>query len=234
MYDCLKGSAPFEIVERDAGYYDASDGRVYLSAYDQWPRIQKETMKHAHGRVLDMGCGAGRHSIYLQNMGLEVVGIDISPLAVETCKLRGLRDARVMSIEEVTPQLGTFDTFLMLGNNFGLLRSRASAGRLLRRLLAVTSEKGIIIAESMDPHKTENPDHLAYHKRNERRGRMPGHVRIRMRYRKYVNPWFDCLFASNDEMREVIQGSGWEICQFVEGQGPAYVALITKAQMVRK
>jgi len=101
-------------------------------------------------------------------------------------------------------------------------------------LLGVTSTDAMIIAESMDPHKNQSQEHLTYHRRNVNRGRMPGQVKIRVRYRKYVTPWFDYLFASNDEMREVIQGSGWEICQFVEGQGPAYVALITKAQMVRK
>jgi len=228
MYDCLKGVTAFEIVERDDGYFDANDGRVYLSTYDQWSPIQKQAIGHARGRVLDIGCGAGRHAIYLQNKGLEVVGIDVSPLAIETCKLRGLGDARVMPINEVSSALGVFDTILMMGNNFGLFGSRPGAKKLLRRLLGVTTTDATIIAESMDPHKTQSQEHLAYHRRNVNRGRMPGQVRIRVRYRRYVTPWFDYLLVSQDEMRQVVQGSGWEVQQFVEGQGPAYVGLITR------
>ncbi|MEM3875283.1 MAG: class I SAM-dependent methyltransferase [Candidatus Bathyarchaeia archaeon] len=68
-----------------------------------------------------MGCGAGRHSIYLQNNGLDVTGIDISPLAIKICRLRGLRKAEVMSVEEIDFEPNSFDTVIMSGNNFGLL-----------------------------------------------------------------------------------------------------------------
>lgn len=231
MHDCLKGGAPIEIIERDDGYFDASDGKVYLSTHDEWPQVQKEALRHARGRVLDIGCGAGRHSLHLQSMGLEVVGIDVSPLAIETCRLRGLKDARVMSINEVTPELGPFDTILMMGNNFGLFGSSSGAKRLLRRFLAVTSPDGLIIAETMDPHKTENPDHLAYHKRNLKRGRMPGQVRIRVRYRKYVTPWFDYLFVSQEEMGDILGDTGWRIKEAIDGQGPGYVAVIEKGDV---
>lgn len=230
MYDCLKGVEAFEIVERDDGYFDANPGSVYLSTYDQWSPVQKQAVGHARGRVLDIGCGAGRHAIYLQNKGLEVVGIDISPLAIETCKLRGLSDARIMSINDIDLGLGMFDTILMMGNNFGLFGSRSSAKKLLRHLLGVTSKDATIIAETTDPHKTQNQDHLTYHRRNVNRGRMPGQVRIRVRYRRYVTPWFDYLLVSQDEMRQVVHGSGWQISQFVESQGPAYIGLITKSQ----
>lgn len=178
--------------------------------------------------MLDIGCGAGRHSIHLQNNGLEVVDIDVSPLAIEVCRLRGLADARTMSVNEVRPELGVFDTILMMGNNFGLFGSRSGAKRLLRRFLAVTSPDGLIIAETLDPHKTENPDHLAYHKRNLKRGRMPGQVRTRVRYRKYVTPWFDYLFVSEAEMRDILDDTGWRIKRITGGQGPSYVAVLEK------
>jgi len=230
MCDCLKGVEAFEIVERDDGYFDANDGRVYLSTYDQWSPVQKQAIEHARGKVLDIGCGAGRHAIYLQNKGLEVVGIDISPLAVETCGLRGLSDVRVMSISEVTSGLGVFDTILMMGNNFGLFGSRAGAKKLLKRLLGVTSADAVIIAESMDPHETQRQEHLTYHRRNVNRGRMPGQVRIRVRYRKYVTPWFDYLFVSEGEMTDILDDTGWRIKEVIAGQGPAYVAVIEKGK----
>ncbi len=84
-------------------------------------------MSHARGRVLDIGCGAGRHALYLQKRGFEVVAIDISPLAVDVCRRRGVNDVRLMSITEADSNLGPFDTILMMGANFGLFANGRSA-----------------------------------------------------------------------------------------------------------
>jgi methylase of polypeptide subunit release factors len=71
------------------------------------------------GRVLDIGAGAGRHSLEAQHRRLEALAIDISPGAVEVCRRRGVRDARLMPLEEIDESLGTFDTALLLCGNFG-------------------------------------------------------------------------------------------------------------------
>jgi 2-polyprenyl-3-methyl-5-hydroxy-6-metoxy-1,4-benzoquinol methylase len=89
-------------VERDDGYFSGSRGaQLYFSEYKDWPPYEKEAMKHAKGRVLDIGCGAGRHALYLQKKGFDVLGIDNSSLAIKTCKLRGLRKAKIMSIAQI-------------------------------------------------------------------------------------------------------------------------------------
>lgn len=98
--DYAQGKGNIEIVERDDGFVDASPLPViYFSPHVEWSWHQQEALKLARGRVLDIGCGAGRHALYLQGQGHEVVGIDLSPLAIEVCKRRGLRDARVLSID---------------------------------------------------------------------------------------------------------------------------------------
>jgi 2-polyprenyl-3-methyl-5-hydroxy-6-metoxy-1,4-benzoquinol methylase len=82
MYDYLHGKDETgEIVEREDGFVNISGGgKVYFSAYDDWPDYEKTAMKYTKGRVLDIGCGAGRHALFLQERGLEVVAIDNSPL----------------------------------------------------------------------------------------------------------------------------------------------------------
>jgi hypothetical protein len=67
---------------------------------------------------------------------------------------------------------------------------------LLRRLRSLANVSARILAESVDPYKTDKPEHLAYHERNRRRGRMPGQLRIRVRHGAYRTPWFDYLLAS--------------------------------------
>lgn len=229
VYDYYVSGESYEIIERDDGYFDVSTGaKAYFAEHADWPAHEKRAIRLARGRVLDVGCGAGRHSLYLQGKGHEVTGIDISPLAVKVCKLRGLRDARIMSATQISSNLGEFDTILMLGNNFGLFGSFKRARWLLKRFRGLTSPDARIIAESAHLYKTTNPHHLAYHRRNRKLGRMPGQIRIRTRYHVYASPWFDYLLVSQDEMKKILRGTGWHVERFIDAEGPMYIAIIEK------
>lgn len=229
IYDYLNGRGGYEIVERDDGYVDDSGGaKDYFAEYKDWPPHQKKAIQYARGRVLDIGCGAGRCLLYLQQKGLDVMGIDISPLAVKVCKRRGIQNVGVLSITQVSSKLGVFDTIIMFGNNFGLFANCDRARRFLKRFHKVTSAKARIIAESGDPYQTNMPEHLQYHKLNRKRGRMPGQVRIRVRYKKYVTPWFDYLLVSKNEMADILNGTGWRIEQLFVSTWAPYAVVIGK------
>ncbi len=228
MYDFLKGKETFEIVERDDGYFQALPASGYFSDYRNWSTRHKNAMKYVKGRVLDIGCGAGRHSLYLQRRGFNVLGIDISPNAIKTSRLRGLKNAKVMSITQVGAKLGIFDTLLMMGGNFGLFANPKKAGLLLRRFYKMTSPAARIVAEVRDPYKTKDPLHLDYHRFNRKRGRMSGQLRIRVRYKKHATPWFDYLLVSKEEMKGMLKATGWRIRRIIGASTPLYVAIIEK------
>jgi SAM-dependent methyltransferase len=230
VMDFHRGMGGWAVVERDDGYFDSSEGiDVYFAGYKEWPSHQRKAMKLAKGRVLDIGCGAGRHALYLQGKGMDVVGIDESPLAIRVCRERGLERARVASITRIPPNLGVFDTVLMLGNNFGLFGSRRRARWLLRRFGSLMSDNGRILAESHDPSATKNPFHRRYQRMNVKRGRMPGQVRIRLRYQSYATKWFDYLLVSRGEMQGIVKGTGWKIARHIESGGPLYIAVLERA-----
>jgi SAM-dependent methyltransferase len=227
----LHGKEVVEIVERDDGYIDVSVGpKAYFLEFEDWPPHYQEAMKFVRGRVLDVGSGAGRISLYLQNQGHEVLATDNSPKALEICRLRGIQNTELCPITQLGTRLGTFDTIVMMGNNFGLFGNPKRAKWLLKRFYSMTSSRGKIIAESNDVYATEDPLHLAYHERNRRRNRMPGQLRLRVRYRNFKTPWFDYLIVNKEEMQEIIQGTGWEIRQFIDSDGPMYIAIIEKIE----
>ena len=228
-WDYYRGKDVQEVIERDDGYIDASGGpQAYFASFRHWPAGERRAMRHARGRVLDVGCGAGRVALHLQGKGYEVTGIDNSPLAIRVCKHRGLRRTRVVPADQVAFPGNSFDTVVLLGNNFGLLANRPRARLMLRRFHEMTSPDAHIIAGSLNPQDTDNPFHLAYHRRNRTRGRMPGQVRIRVRYQLYATPWFDYLFVSKAEMRGIVRGTGWHVREFLDCEGPAYVAILEK------
>src|SRR3989338_2994924 len=113
----LQGKKSYEIIERDDGFINLSTGApAYFAEYKDWPKIQKQVIKYAKGKILDVGAGAGRVSLYLQKKKLGVVAIDNSPLAIKVCKKRGVKKAIVLPIEQISNfKPNNFDTIIMFG-----------------------------------------------------------------------------------------------------------------------
>ena len=211
-----------EIIERDDGFVDAAMLN-YFAPVGEWPAVERRALRWVRGRVLDAGVGAGRAALELQRRGRSVVGIDVSPGAVEVARARGVRDVRLLSFEEVDDSLGRFDTIVMFGNNFGLFGSPSKAKRLLGRLRPLADR---IVAGSNDPHATQDPAHLAYQERNRRRNRMAGQLRLRVRYRDLSDPWFDYLIVSPEEMATILEGTPWRIRRLLQQSGSGYYVAV--------
>jgi SAM-dependent methyltransferase len=218
----LLDGADAEIVERDDGFI-AGSMLNYFAPVRRWATVERRALRWVNGRVLDAGVGAGRVALELQARGREVVAIDVSPGAVDVARRRGIHDVRLLAFEDVDESLGHFDTLVMFGNNFGLFASPATARRMLKKLRSLVSR---IAAASNDPYGTEDPAHLVYQARNRTRGRMSGQLRLRVRYRDLVGPWFEYLIVSPDEMAEIVEGTGWRIRRLVQDDGSHYVAVL--------
>jgi SAM-dependent methyltransferase len=228
----FKGGPPYEIIERDDGLVSASRATVgYFLPVPRWPKHQRRAMRFLRGRrALDIGCGAGKVALYLQERGMAVTAIDNSPLAVRVCRARGVEGARVLSIESVGRlQAGKYGTVLLMGNNVGLLGGRAKGQRLLRALHRVTAPGAVLLAESTDPAAFDNPVERRYRRRNRLRGRMPGQHRLRIRFQAWRSAWFDFLFVSPGELEALLVGTGWAVRRLLPEVGsPRYVAVVDR------
>ena len=220
-----------EIIERDDDFIDlGSDPGQYLSEHRRWSPGERQALKHARGRVLDIGCGAGRHALHLQSKGLDVTAIDSSPGAVKVCKMRGLKSVMVRPIEEISKfRASSFDTILMMGNNFGLVGDPVKARTVLREMSRTTSDEGKIIVATLNPYGTRNPEHLRYHKFNKARGRPAGQITIRVRFGSLIGAWFDYLFVSPDEMRSILRDTDWQVEKLYGDTEDRYFAVIGKS-----
>jgi SAM-dependent methyltransferase len=113
------------------------------------PLIEQRALTLAHGRTLDVGAGAGSHSLYLQNeRNLEVTAIDISPNAVQACRLRGVTKVYVQDI--MTLENEKFDTILLLMNGTGIFGTLKKTPAFLQKLKSVLKPNGQILIDSSD------------------------------------------------------------------------------------
>ena len=224
----LEGRDAQEIMERDDGLIYAGDPRDYFAPFRRWPPVERRAMRFVRGRVLDVGCGAGRVALHLQERGHEVVAIDESPLAVEVTRRRGAQQARVLRLGDVDASLGAFDTVIVMRNNFGLVGEEVDAPKILRRLTAITTERGRIITDSVDPDRLNDPAFRTY------RGKAGGTVRpraqrLRVRWRTYATPWFYYLMFSPQELEQLVAGTDWRVRCFVDDGSPRYAAVLEKS-----
>ena len=115
----------------------------------EMPVLEQKALQLAKGRVLDIGAGSGCHTLALQEKGLEVKAIDISPLSCEAMKLRGVKDAECINLFD--DHLGTgFDTILLLMNGTGIAGKIEHLPALFLRLKALLNPGGQILIDSSD------------------------------------------------------------------------------------
>lgn len=150
MFDFQTNNSPEDIItETSISEEDEMSVEYLFRSYNEMPKLEKKALQLAIGKTLDVGCGAGSHSLSLQNdRNLDVTSIDISEKAIETCKLRGLQNARVENILNFEGE--KFDTILLLMNGTGIFGKLSNCNKYLSKLKSLLNEGGQILIDSSD------------------------------------------------------------------------------------
>jgi len=134
--------------ETNISELDEMDISYMFRSFDAMPPIEQKALRLCKGKILDVGCGAGSHSLYLQNQAkLDVTAIDISEKSIETCKLRGVKKAKVQHLLDVEEK---FDTILLLMNGTGIFRKLTEISAYLQKLKSIINTNGQILIDSSD------------------------------------------------------------------------------------
>lgn len=150
ILDFQTNNSPEDLItETSISEADEMSVAYLFRSYDEMPKLEQKALQLTKGKVLDVGCGAGSHSLTLQNdRNLDVTSIDISPNAIKACELRGLKNAKVQDI--MTLENEKFDTILLLMNGTGIFGTLKETPNFLQKLKSLLNPNGQILIDSSD------------------------------------------------------------------------------------
>ena len=149
ILDYQTGNKPEDLItETSISEADEMSVAYLFRSFDEMPILEQKALKLSKGKILDVGCGAGSHSLYLQQKGFDVTSIDISPNAIKACTLRGLKKAKVQDV--MTLENEKFDTILLLMNGAGMCGKLKNITKFLQKLKSLLTENGQILVDSSD------------------------------------------------------------------------------------
>ena len=149
ILDFQTNNSPSELVtETNISEADEMSVEYLFRKHNEMPKLEKKAMQLSKGKILDVGCGAGSHSLYLQEKGFDVTSIDISVNTIKTCELRGLKKARVQNVLDIENE--KFDTIFLLMNGTGIFGTLAETSKYLQKLKSLLNPNGQILIDSSD------------------------------------------------------------------------------------
>ncbi|MDT0688570.1 class I SAM-dependent methyltransferase [Salegentibacter sp. F188] len=181
--------------------------------FSEMPEIEQEALKACFGKVLDVGCGAGSHSLYLQNKKkLEVTAIDTSEGAIEICRLRGVKDARNLNFFNIEDQ--KFDTVLMLMNGTGIIGNLKNLNSFFKHLESILNPGGQLLIDSSDLSYLQDEDDEDFG------NKYIGELQFQLSYKGEKSESFDWLYIDFDSLKHIADYNNFD-CELLKN-GPHY------------
>lgn len=222
ILDYQTNNSPEDLVtETSISDSDEMSIAYLFRAFAEMPKIEQEALNCCHGKILDVGCGAGSHSLYLENkMKFEVTSIDISENSIKTCNLRGLKNARIQNVLEVENE--KFDTILLLMNGTGIFGTLNETSKYLQKLKSLLNPNGQILLDSSDIiymfDEDENGSYLipanGYY----------GELTFSLAYKNEKEETFPWLYLDYNTLQNAANSNGLQCEMLLEGEHFDYLA----------
>jgi len=225
--EAFHGGRRDAVLEVESDFFETEEVAVaeyYRPLNEALPELELEALRRCRGRVLDLGAGAGRHSLELQQAGMHPVAVDISPKAISVMKARGVEEAYCLDFRHGLS--GDFDTILMMMNGIGLAGSAEKLESFLMLLRVHLRPGGRILCDASSL-ETALPELQAEVMEHDARGRVDlGEVFFRLRFGKLQGGWYPWLFPAPSLLELSAAGAGLRMEILSRASRGAYLALL--------
>ncbi|MDX1602858.1 MAG: class I SAM-dependent methyltransferase [Salinimicrobium sediminis] len=194
-------------------------------SYKEMPKLEQKALQLCRGKVLDVGCGAGSHALYLQEeRNLEVKAIDTSSGAIEVCRKRGVTDAKNINFEDLSEE--KFDTILLLMNGTGIVGKMRFLDNFFRQLKNLLTINGQVLIDSSDLIYLFEQDEDGGVWVDTSQGYY-GELTYRLSYKGETSKDFPWLYLDFDSLYLAAAKNGFECEKVFEGDHYDYLAKLT-------
>ena len=194
-------------------------------SYEAMPNLEQKALQMCRGKVLDVGCGAGSHSLYLQEeRKLQVTAIDTSAGAIEICRRRGISDARNRAFEDLSEE--RYDTILLLMNGTGIVGKMKFLDRFFEQLKNLLAEDGQVLIDSSDLIYLFGADEDGGVWVDSSKGYY-GELTYRLSYKEESSKTFDWLYLDFESLSLAAAKNRFTCEKVFEGQHYDYLAKLT-------
>ena len=176
---------------------------VYFRTADDMPELEWQALRHCRGRVLDIGAGAGSHALFLQQSGMNVTALDISPKAAKVIQARGVQNVLHENFFELKAYT-KYDTLLLLMNGIGLAGTLDGLHNFFQKARKLLRPGGQLIFDSSDIA-------YLYKGRPPKTGPYYGEVLYQYEYLRQRSDWFHWLFIDKKTLTTIAQKEGWRV-----------------------
>lgn len=226
-WDYYHGAHKAEIqVLSDVAVEDIISVAYLFRTYHQMPVWEQAALDACEGSVLDIGAGVGSHSLFLQNLGHEVVSLDISPGLIAVMEERKVVAPIHMDIWEYPS--ASFDTLLLMMNGIGVVGDLKGLNRFLQRASDWMAPGGQILLDSSDIRYLYEDGDIFY---PVPRKKYYGIIRYQMMYKDAQSDPFDWLYIDFDRLRRHAEMFGFEANRIVEGDHYEYLACLKRKEI---
>ena len=194
-------------------------------SFRDMPKMEQKALKMAKGKTLDVGAGSGCHSLWLQDNGVDVTAIDISPYSVETMKARGVVNVLEQDFFTLDEK---YDTILMLMNGIGIVGTLEKLPDFFKHINNVLAEDGQLLCDSSDLcYLYDDKDGIVELMDSDK---YYGELEYTMCYEEICGDSFPWLYIDANTLRNYAEANGFKMEIVRRGEHYDYLARITRVR----
>ncbi|KAA5536505.1 class I SAM-dependent methyltransferase [Taibaiella lutea] len=192
--------------------------KTYFRKESEMPELELKAISLCKGKILDIGAGAGSHTLALEDREMDVRAIDISPQLISVMEMRGVTKFIQQDIFKFKD--GKFDTLLLLMNGIGLVGNIEGLRRFLNHCKTLLNPGGQLIFDSSDVaylYEDDIPVMDNYY----------GEIECRYEYRRQKTDWFSWLYIDRNTLQLIAEDEGWKMEFVMEDESGQYLVRLS-------